>query len=480
VTDATTRRPLVVAALLLAIATSAMEATVVATAMPTIVGDLGGIRVYGWVAVAYLLAATVSVPLYGRLADLKGRKPVLIAGIVLFLVGSIACGLAPSIEVLIAARALQGLGAGAMQPVSLTIVGDLFRVEERAKVQGLFGAVWGVSGIAGPILGALIVESMSWHWVFFINVPLGIASAVILSVALRENVGRSGKGALDFGGAAILAGASVLLLLGAEGKLPFLTLPAGIVLGIVFTAVESRVRAPILPLALFARRQIAVATLSSLFLGVMMMGTLIYVPLYVQGALGGTPAEAGGVVIAPMMVGWPLAATTTSRFLVRVGYRRPVIVGGVLCVIALAALALALYEQAPFVILGATTFLFGCGMGLVNTALLVAIQSSVQFNERGVTTALNMFARMMGGTLGVGALGGFLALRLEGTMSPEAVAALLAHEPGVVLPDAAALAEAMWPLFPVVAAASVLNLMVLVFWPSTIAMPAAAPVAESG
>jgi MFS family permease len=440
--------------------------------MPTIVGDLGGISLYGWVGAIYLLAATVTVPLYGRLADLYGRKPILVAGIVLFLVGSVACGFAPTIEVLIVARALQGLGAGAMQPVSLTIVGDLYRVEERARVQAFFGAVWGVSGIAGPILGALIVESLTWHWVFFVNVPFGIAAMLILSSALKENVERSAKGSLDLGGAAILAAASILLLLGAEGTVPFITLPLGIVLGIAFAMLEARVRAPIVPLALVARRQIAVATLSSLFLGVMMMGTLIYVPLYVQGALGGTPAEAGGVVIAPMMIGWPLTAQLTSRYLVRVGFRKPVLIGGVIAMIALGLLAFALYERLPFVWLGTTTFLFGCGMGLVNTALLVAIQSSVGFSERGVTTALNMFARMMGGALGVGALGGLLALRLEGRMSADAVAELLAHAPGAVLPDASALADAMWPMFPIIAACGLVNLLVLSFWPGTIELPA--------
>jgi MFS family permease len=200
----------------------------------------------------------------------------------------------------------------------------------------------------------------------------------------------------------------------------------------------------------------------------------------VQGALGGTPAEAGGVVIAPMMIGWPLTAQLTSRYLVRVGFRKPVLIGGVVTMIALGLLAFALYERMPFVWLGATTFLFGCGMGLVNTALLVAIQSSVGFSERGVTTALNMFARMMGGALGVGALGGLLALRLEGRMSADAVAELLAHAPGAVLPDASALAEAMWPMFPIIAACGLVNLLVLSFWPGTIELPApSVRVAES-
>lgn len=470
-TDAPTRRSLVVAALVLAITMSAMEATVVATAMPTIIGDLGGIRLYGWVGAVYLLAATVSVPLYGRLADLKGRKPVLLFGIAVFLAGSMTCGLAPSIEVLIAARALQGLGAGAMQPISLTIVGDLFRIEERAKVQGLFGAVWGVAGIAGPLLGALLVESLSWHWVFLVNVPFGLAAAATLSVSLREKVGAGASGSIDWGGAAMLAVSSILLLLGAEGTHGVVTLPLGVAIGLGFVAFEARVGAPIVPFALVARRPMAVATVASVCLGIMMMGTLIYVPLFVQGALGGSPAEAGGVVIAPMMIGWPLAATLTSRFLVRIGFRLPVLAGGAACAVALSLLAIAIHERAPLPVLGATALLFGAGMGLVNTSLVVAIQSAVGFGERGVTTALNMFARNMGGALGTGALGGLLAARLQGRISPDAVAALLAHQPGSVLPDANVLATAMWPLFVVVAAVGIANLGVLSFWPATISAP---------
>src|SRR2546426_3915440 len=183
-----TNRPLTVISLLLSLSMAAMEMTVVSTAMPTVVGDLGGIHLYSWVFTGYLLTSTVTVPLYGKLADLYGRKPVLLAGIGVFLVGSMASGLARGIGTLIAFRALQGLGAGAMQPTTLTIVGDIYNLEERAKMQGLFGAVWGVAGLVGPLLGGIIVKYLSWRWVFFINVPAGNAAPGLLGVALPEKV----------------------------------------------------------------------------------------------------------------------------------------------------------------------------------------------------------------------------------------------------------------------------------------------------
>src|SRR5213593_2787870 len=211
-----TNRPLTVISLLLSLSMAAMEMTVVSTAMPTVVGDLGGIHLYSWVFTAYLLTSTVTVPLYGKLADLYGRKPVLLAGIAVFLAGSMASGLAGSIGALIAFRSVQGLGAGAMQPTTLTIVGDIYNLEERARMQGVFGAVWGVAGLIGPLLGGIIVKYLSWRWVFFINVPAGIAAAALLIGALHENVEHR-KHSLDLAGAAFLTLGLTALLFGAHG-----------------------------------------------------------------------------------------------------------------------------------------------------------------------------------------------------------------------------------------------------------------------
>src|SRR5207245_6553287 len=211
-----TNRPLTVISLLLSLSMAAMEMTVVSTAMPTVVGDLGGIHLYSWVFTGYLLTSTVTVPLYGKLADLYGRKPVLLAGIGVFLVGSMASGLARGIGTLIAFRALQGLGAGAMQPTTLTIVGDIYNLEERSRMQGVFGAVWGVAGLIGPLLGGVIVHYLSWRWVFFINVPAGIAAAALLVVALHENVEHR-RHSLDLAGAGLLMVGLVALLAGTHG-----------------------------------------------------------------------------------------------------------------------------------------------------------------------------------------------------------------------------------------------------------------------
>src|SRR3954449_6509485 len=199
-----TNRPLTVVSLLLSLSMAAMEMTVVSTAMPTVVGDLGGIHYYSWVFTAYLLTSTVTVPIYGKLADLYGRKPVLLAGIAIFLVGSMASGLAQGIGALIAFRALQGLGAGAMQPTTLTIVGDIYNLEERARMQGVFGAVWGVAGLIGPLLGGIIVATLSWRWVFYVNVPFGILSAVLLAFFFVESVEKKAH-RLDIAGATLLS-----------------------------------------------------------------------------------------------------------------------------------------------------------------------------------------------------------------------------------------------------------------------------------
>src|SRR5882762_3473732 len=237
-----TNRPLTVISLLLSLSMAAMEMTVVSTAMPTVVGDLGGIHYYSWVFTAYLLTSTVTVPLYGKLADLYGRKPVLLAGIGVFLVGSIASGLARSIGALIAFRALQGLGAGAMQPTTLTIVGDIYNLEERSRMQGVFGAVWGVAGLIGPLMGGIIVKYLSWRWVFFINVPAGIAAAALLMVALHENVEHR-RHSLDLAGAGLLTLGLTALLFGAHGgRGTAIGLPLAALSLVLFFFIERRSR----------------------------------------------------------------------------------------------------------------------------------------------------------------------------------------------------------------------------------------------
>ncbi len=449
---------------------AALEATVVVTAMPTVIAELGGIHLYGWVGSAYLLASTVSVPIYGRLADLYGRKPVLLGGVALFLAGSAASGLARGVVALIAFRALQGLGAGAMQPVTLTVVGDLYSLRERGRVQAYFGAVWGVAAIAGPLLGGLIVRALSWRWVFFINLPFGLVAMAVLAFAFREGARRV-EGSIDWVGALALTASSVALLLAASGYAPAATGAAGVLLAAAFVALERRAgEGALLPLGLLGQRAMGVAGLSAALLGCAMMASLTYAPLFVQGVLGAGPTEAGAVV-APMLVGWPIAATLTGRGLSRTGFRGPVRLGAAVIAIALVAFAWSVSARAPAWAMQAAMFAFGVGMGVANVALLVGAQSSVGWGQRGVATAINMFARTMGGALGVGAMGSVLGARLGDALPPEAIAKMLGPErdrsalAGVTAAATEALAGGIGAVMWAIAALGLVNVLVVLFYP---------------
>jgi EmrB/QacA subfamily drug resistance transporter len=408
-----TSRPLTVVSLLLGLFLAATEMTVVSTAMPTVVGELGGLALYAWAFAAYMLTATVTVPIHGKLADLHGRKPVLLAGTGLFLLGSAGCGTAGSMEALVAWRAVQGLGAGAIQPVSLTIVGDLFDVRERARMQGLFGAVWGVAGLVGPLLGGAIVHALGWRWIFWVNLPFGLASAAVLALAYHERPERHPH-RLDLAGAALLSAAVVALLAAARGwGAGLVGLPAAALLLLAFLRVERRAAEPLLPLDLFAQRVMAVSSVTGALLGAAMLAMVTYVPLWVQSILGLSPTAAGAA-IAPMAVGWPIASTVAGRLLPRLGYRRLLLAGLSTSAAAGAALALALGPGVSLVVPQALTFLYGVGLGLANTPLVIAVQTSVPWNRRGVATASTLFFRTIGGTLAVGLLGGVLARAIAG------------------------------------------------------------------
>lgn len=420
-----THRGLTVVALLLGMFLAAMEMTVVSTAMPTVVGELGGLQLYAWAFAAYMLTATVTVPIHGKLADLRGRKPVMLAGLALFLTGSLACGLAGSMGQLVAARALQGLGAGAIQPIALTIVGDLFDVRERSRMQGIFGAVWGIAGLAGPLLGGAIIHLASWRWVFFINVPFGLGCAAVLALAYHERPERHAH-RLDLGGAALLSAAVVAALLAAESRdAGLVAVPAAAALLGLFVAVERRAPEPLLPLDLFRDRIMAVASVAGALLGAAMISMVTFVPLWVQSVLGGSPTQAGGA-IAPMVVGWPIASALSGRLIPRTGFRVLVRLGLLVTACSGLAVALLLRPGTPFRLVQALSFAYGVGMGTANTPLIIAVQSSVPWNRRGVATAMTMFSRTIGGTLAVGLLGGVLAHALQrGGASPEVAEKLL-------------------------------------------------------
>jgi len=468
-----TNKPSTVVGLILALAMAALEATVVSTAMPTVVGELGGIEYYAWVTNAYLVASSVSVPLYGKLADVYGRKPILLIGIALFLIGSIASGVAPTMPVLIGCRVLQGLGAGSMQPIAITVVGDIFDLEERSRIQGVFGAAWGFFGLVGPMLGGFIIAHTSWRWVFFMNVPFGIVAAVLIVTSLHENIEKR-KRKLDLAGAALLTLGVGALLVATSRPSPTVTMAAiaaAVVLLAAFAVVEQRADEPILPFALFRRPVLAVSSPVGALIGGAMMGILTYVPLYVQAVLRGTPTEAGSA-IAPMVIGWPIASAIGGRLIPSWGFR-PLIRGG-LAITAIAGVVLALYGTHDTLWgMRLTTLGFGIGMGFANTALVIAVQTSVPWEERGVATASTMFFRTIGGALAVGVMGGVLnaALAKDPTIPHAATSQVLSRE-GIKEMDPALLARlggllggALQTVFWIVAAMGVAAFVVSLWFP---------------
>src|SRR4051812_7791217 len=466
-----TRRSLTVTGLVLCVFMSALEATVVATAMPTVIAELGGMALYGWVTAGYLLASTISVPLYGKLADLRGRKPWLLVGLALFLAGSMASGLSQSIGTLVLFRVLQGLGAGAMGPLSLTIASDIYSLSERGLIQGLFSAVWGISALIGPLLGGAIVRALSWRWVFYINVPLGLLAAVILVIGFIEDV-KPRLARIDWAGAGTLTLASLLALGSGYGGRGVLLLPAALAMAALFVLTEKRVAEPLLPLSLFRDRLFWVASLLTIVLGGVMMGTVTYLPLFVQGVLGGTPTRAGAS-ISPMLVGWPIASATVGRVLARTGFRGPVRLGVVCTAIASVGLAWQIAPHASAIWLGFFTGILGVGMGLAVTSLLIAVQTSVTWERRGVATASSLFFRTMGGALWVGALGSVLAMHLAQSFPPDVVGRLLgrAHGDGTSGIEDVALREGLATglrlLFQLMAGGAVFALGVSLLFPRT-------------
>lgn len=412
---------------------AAMEATAVSTAMPTVIGDLGGVDLYAWVFTAYMLTSTVSVPIYGKLSDLFGRKPIMLIGLGLFLAGSGLSGVAPNIEALIVFRALQGLGAGAVQTTALTIVGDLFTLKERGRVQGLFAGLWGIAGIAGPLIGGFIVHYTSWRWIFFINLPFGLASTAILAFAYKERVVK-GRPTLDWLGAFLLTASVVLVLAAANGLSPRVSGTTGALALALFILVEKTAREPIIPLDLFSQRLMTTCSALSALLGAAMFAVSTYLPLYVQGAEQGSATQAGGA-LTPMLVGWPLASTLTGRLVPRYGFRSFVLLGSAVAALGTLGLALAIERGAGTLAMYAGTAGLGVGLGLVNTASILAIQTRVPWQRRGIATASNMFFRIIGGTLAVGFLGGYLALALaeKPGVTHAAINALLGPEHGAGL-----------------------------------------------
>ncbi|WP_100401774.1 MDR family MFS transporter [Bacillus sp. FJAT-42315] len=421
----TTKRSLVLIAVILAMFMGAVEATIVSTAMPAIVADLGGFSLYSWVFSAYLLMNAATVLIYGKLSDIYGRKPMLITGIVLFLIGSFLCGFAGSMEQLIIFRLLQGLGAGAVMPVATTIVGDLYTKEERAKVQGYLASVWGISAVMGPALGGLLVEHVSWRYVFWLNLPLGLLTIAGLIFFLHEKIEKK-KPAIDYAGTMLfLVTISSLMYLLVEGGVQFawLSTPAALLIVVIAVALslfiwqEQRATEPMMPFQLWKVRSILIANIVSFTTGVILIGVSSFLPTYVQGVMGEN-ATIAGFTLTAMSIGWPLASTLSGRLLLSIGYRQTTIIGGIALIIGSGMFLLMTKESGPLWAAG-SSFFTGVGMGLTSTAFIVSIQSSVEWEQRGAATAANMFMRNLGNTVGAALLGGVLNNQLQAYLSSQ-------------------------------------------------------------
>lgn len=411
---------LVTLGVMLSLFMASMEATVVATAMPTIVAQLGGLASYSWVFSVYMLASTTTMPIFGKLSDLYGRKPVYTFAVALFLAGSFLSGQAQSMEQLIVFRLIQGLGAGGLLPLAFIFVGDMFTLEERARVQGLFSGVWGISSIIGPLLGGFLVDQVSWRWVFYINIVPGLIATALVWAGWMDKLRPTGtaRPAVDIAGVGLLTAGVVTLLLGLFELGSPLSWPL-LVLALLFFVglyrIEQRAPDPVLPVPLFRDRLFAVACGHGLLAGWAVFGSASFVPLFAQAVLG-TSATAAGATLMPQLIGWVGASIIGSRLLLRFSYRLLAMTGMTLLTLG-TALMLQVGTQASQLSIMLNLGLMGVGMGLSVPAFLIAVQSTVPWQALGSATSTLQFSRSIGGTLGVSVMGAVLAFRLTSALT---------------------------------------------------------------
>ena len=472
------QRRWITAAILLGMFLAALEATAVATAMPTAVSDLGSVERYSWAFSAYLLTSTTTVPMFGKLADLYGRRAVYMGAATIFVIGSALCGAAASMEQLIVFRALQGVGAGGVMPVAITIIGDIYALEERGRMQGMFSGVWAFAGVAGPAIGGILTDVLSWRWVFYINLPFGVLSAGILMVMLRDEPPRRAHKLDVVGTLALTIGVALLLLAVQEGSAGWgwtwwptgAVLAAACALLAAFVAQERRAPEPMLPLDLFRNPVISAASLGAVVIGALLFPLAAFVPMFTQGVLGGSAAQAGAT-LTPMMIGWPVTSTLAGFWLLRVGYRPLAILGMLLAFIGGVTLT-QVSAEGPRYLLPLAVGLLGSGLGFMSTPSLVAVQTAVPWQRRGVATSSQQFFRTIGGAVAVAVFGAVLNERLaangvaaiaQSALDPERRAALSA---GDVARASAGLADGLHLIYLALAAITVAGVVVALRFPA--------------
>jgi len=465
----------VTAGIMLSLFLASMESTVVATAMPTIVGQLGGLEHYSWVFSAYMLSSTTVVPLFGKLSDLYGRQRLYVFAMMLFLAGSVMSGLANNMTQLIIARALQGLGAGGLMPLAFILIGEMFTLEQRARMQGLFSGVWGVSSIVGPLLGGFLVDQLSWRWVFYINLVPGLLAAALVALAWQDQVHGHERPAVDYAGAALLTASVISLLLGlmeSGTSAGWWLIAVAAVLFILLLLAENRAADPVLPLHLFRDRLFATSVAHGVLTGWALFGSISFIPLFVQSVFG-TSATQAGITITPMLLGWVSASVIGMRLILRVGYRRLGLIGTTLFAAGAFCMTLLTAASGQILVMVFVTMM-GIGMGLSIPSFLVAVQTSVERRYLGTATSTLQFSRSIGGTLGVSAMGAALSMRLASSLSasgldPEIVTRLLDPLPGSgVLLDSGlrlAMADAIHLVFVIAFVAAALGLVTTFFTP---------------
>jgi MFS family permease len=424
--------------MMLATALVAIDSTVIATALPSIVADIGGFASFPWLFSIYLLASAVTVPIYAKLADTFGRKPLILWGIGVFLLGSILCGFAWDMPSLIVFRAVQGIGAGAILPIVITMVGDIYTLEERARVQGYLASVWAFAAVAGPTLGGVFAQFDLWRGIFFINLPLCLLTAWMIWSRFREKV-EPRQHRIDFAGAALLSVSVTLLLLGVlqggtgwawDSPQSLAVLGAGALLLVAFVLVERRAAEPILPFWALSRRLLWTTNLLGFCVGAVLIGLTAYVPTFLTVTTGAEPIAAG-LALGALTIGWPVAATFAGRLYLRLGFRTTTILGAGLLVVSTTLLAASTLNPSIWVVAG-LCFLIGAGFGFAAISSLVAAQTSVDWSERGVVTGTQLFSRSIGQSIGAAALGAIANAIILARGGDETVPSTMAAAAGAV------------------------------------------------